>query len=176
MMNATVHGMADFLPAFEAMLLNEGGYKLTDIAGDRGGQTYAGIARKSNPNWPGWIYIDRGDTPPASLVRTFYKEEFWDRLCCDDIENEAIARSLFDFGVNAGWKTSAKLAQIVVGLTPDGKIGPKSLAELNHADPAMFKMGFTLAKIARYRDIVQQDRTQGKFLLGWINRALKESV
>lgn len=35
--------MADFLPAFEEVVLNEGGYKLTDIKQDRGGQTYAGI-------------------------------------------------------------------------------------------------------------------------------------
>ena len=36
--------MADFDPAFDKMIRNEGGFKLTNIAGDRGGQTYAGIA------------------------------------------------------------------------------------------------------------------------------------
>ena len=168
--------MADFLPAFENVVLNEGGYKLTDIKQDRGGQTYAGIARKPNPHWPGWSYIDRGQVPPVSLVRAFYKDEFWDRLRCDEIENEAIAQSLFDFGVNAGWKVSAKLAQVVLGLTPDGVIGPKSIAEINRADPRLFKLAFSLAKLARYRDIVTDDRTQGKFLLGWNNRLLRESV
>jgi hypothetical protein len=34
-------------------------------------------------------------------------------------------------------------------------------------------MAFTLAKIARYRDIVRKDKTQLKFLVGWINRALE---
>jgi hypothetical protein len=33
-------------------------------------------------------------------------------------------------------------------------------------------MSYALAKIARYRDIVQRDKTQIKFLLGWINRTL----
>ena len=37
--------MADFDPAFDKMIRNEGGFKLTHIAGDRGGQTYAGIAK-----------------------------------------------------------------------------------------------------------------------------------
>jgi hypothetical protein len=32
--------MADFAPAFEKMIVAEGGYKLTDIANDRGGQTH----------------------------------------------------------------------------------------------------------------------------------------
>jgi lysozyme family protein len=45
--------MADFLPAFERMIRDEGGYKLVNVAGDRGGQTYAGIARKMNPDWAG---------------------------------------------------------------------------------------------------------------------------
>ena len=168
--------MADFLPAFEEVVLNEGGYKLTDIKQDRGGQTYAGISRKFHPHWPGWSYIDRDQAPPVSLVRAFYKDEFWDRLRCDEIEDESIAMSLFDFGVNAGWRVSAKLAQVVLGLTPDGVIGPKSIAEINRADPRWFKLAFSLAKLARYRDIVTRDRTQGRFLLGWINRLLKGVV
>ena len=36
--------MATFDPAFDKMIRNEGGFKLTNIEGDRGGQTYAGIA------------------------------------------------------------------------------------------------------------------------------------
>jgi hypothetical protein len=40
------------------MIYNEGGFKLIDIAADRGGQTYAGIARNFHPNWPGWHCID----------------------------------------------------------------------------------------------------------------------
>ena len=38
--------MAEFAPAFEEMIRDEGGYQLTAIPGDNGGQTYAGIARK----------------------------------------------------------------------------------------------------------------------------------
>lgn len=37
--------MSDFAVAYERMIRNEGGYVLHQVAGDRGGQTYAGIAR-----------------------------------------------------------------------------------------------------------------------------------
>jgi hypothetical protein len=37
----------------------------------------------------------------------------------------------------------------------------------------LFVASYALAKIARYRDIVMRDRSQIKFLLGWLNRALK---
>ena len=43
--------MSEFQPAFESMIVNEGGYKLTNVSGDKGGMTYAGIARNRWPNW-----------------------------------------------------------------------------------------------------------------------------
>jgi lysozyme family protein len=168
--------MADFNIAFEKTLLAEGGYKLTDIANDRGGQTYAGIARKANPNWLGWNAIDAGGTPPSELVRQFYKLTYWDSLRCDSIINQSVAESIYDFGVNAGVKTSAKLAQIVVGVTPDGVIGQKSLMAINSMKAEQFRPAFSLAKIARYRDIVQRDKSQIKFLMGWLNRTLKDAA
>ena len=168
--------MADFLPAFERMIVNEGGYKLHTVAGDRGGMTYAGIARNAWPRWAGWAVIDAGGAPEAETVRGFYRANFWTPLRLEEVQSPDVVRSLFDFAVNAGTGTAAKLAQVVVGVTPDGRVGPKTLAALNMTDPDVFGPRFALAKIARYRDIVTRDRTQGKFLLGWVNRTLKEAA
>lgn len=168
--------MADFLPAYESMLINEGGYKLTNDPSDRGSTTYAGIARNFHQNWQGWHYIDQGVMPDAQLVRDFYREKFWDMMRLNEVNSQRIARTLFDFGVNAGPGTAAKLAQIIIGTTPDGRIGPKTLEALNAADEDLFIASYALAKIARYRDIVTRDRTQIKFLVGWINRTLKEAT
>ncbi len=115
--------MADFLPAYEAMIRNEGVYKLHDVPGDRGGMTYAGIARRMNPDWPGWAAIDRGETPPSQLVRDFYKARYWQPVRGDGLADQRVAQTMFDFAVNAGTKTAIKLAQIVVGTTPDGVLG-----------------------------------------------------
>lgn len=165
--------MADFLPAYEKMIVAEGGYRLHKVEGDRGGQTYAGIARRSNPGWPGWAALDAGSEPPASLVRDFYAEHYWRPIGGDRIRDQSIAETIFDFGVNGGVKPAAKLAQAVVGATPDGVIGDKTIAALNLAEPALFRAAYALAKIKRYAEIVTRDRTQAKFLLGWINRTLK---
>lgn len=168
--------MADFLPAFESMIRNEGGYKLHIVAGDSGGMTYAGIARNFHPKWPGWAAIYRGEIPDTELVRDFYRVHFWSKIRGDEIGDQRIARSLFDFSVNAGPKTAIKLAQIVAGTTPDGALGPKSLEAINKLDGGAFIAAYALAKIARYRDIVTRDRTQIKFLVGWINRTLREAA
>lgn len=164
--------MADFNPAFEAMIKNEGGYVLHNVEGDRGGMTYAGIARNMHPGWPGWGHIDRQEPVPAQLVRDFYRQQFWAPIKGDDINDQVIAQTIFDFHVNAG-AVAIKLAQLVVGSTPDGAMGNKTVAALNAIDPSKFVMSYALAKIARYRDIVRRDKTQIKFLLGWINRTLE---
>ena len=168
--------MADFDPAYARMIQNEGGYQLTDVPNDRGGITYAGIARKRWPDWEGWRQIDTGETPDTHLVRYFYRDNFWRVIHGDAINAQGVAESIFDFAVNAGPSVAVKLAQIVVGAQPDGVVGPKTLTRLNAVDAAYFKAAYALAKIARYRDIVSKDRTQAKFLLGWINRTLREAA
>lgn len=172
--------MADFLPAYEAMIVDEGGYNLRTIEGDRGGMTYAGIARKFNPEWEGWAYIDRGNTPPTEMVREWYRVNYWIPIWGDQISSQKVAASLFNFAVNTSAPgrpaLAIKLAQLVVGATPDGSLGPRTLAALNACNEDVFVMAYALAKIARYRDIVTRDRSQQKFLLGWINRSLQGVV
>ena len=163
-----------FLEAFENMIKAEGGYVLHKVSGDSGGWTYAGIARNANPNWAGWNIIDKGCEPDAQLVRDFYKKNYWDTANLSRLKHRKIALSIFDFGVNAGVKTSCVLAQTCVGVTPDGKIGEKSIAALNNVEPTYFSLVFALAKIKRYNEIVGKRPVNLKFLRGWINRTFTE--
>lgn len=166
--------MNAFEEAFSATMRREGGYKLHQVEGDTGGMTYAGIARNKNPDWPGWAYIDRGETPPTTLVRTFYYDGYWTPLRGDDLPIN-VAFSLFDFAVNSsapGRPTLAvKLAQIVAGVEPDGVVGPVTIKALWAAKDT-FDARYALAKLQRYADICNRDRSQVKFLLGWVNRTL----
>ncbi len=168
--------MAQFDIAFEEMIKDEGGYVLHEIPNDTGGMTYAGIARNKNPHWAGWALVDRKEFGGilTSMVRDFYRDEFWNKMRGDEITNQEIANSIFNFGVNAGLGMAVKLAQLVVGATPDGGLGPRTLQRLNQfADGQRFKEQYALAKIARYAQICNRDRSQSKFLLGWINRTLR---
>ena len=167
--------MADFNAAFEKMIADEGGYVLHNVAGDTGGMTYAGIARNKNPNWPGWNLIDHDATSNpllTGMVRNFYKVEFWDRIRGDEIANQVVAESVFNFGVNTGMGVAVKLAQLIVGATPDGAVGNVTLQKFNNVEPESFKKAYALAKITRYADICNRNKTQSKFLLGWLNRTL----
>lgn len=177
--------MADFEPCFRKTLALEGGYLLHDIPGDRGGPTYAGIARNRWPMWKGWLLIDAGEFGPdlKAMVYDFFKREFWDRIQGDDMGAQVVACHIYSFAVNAGRRTSIKMAQRIIGATVDGFIGPKTLQALNgciqdEKDEQIFTLRFSLDKIFRFKDICRGDRRRKKdrvvsnlkFLPGWINR------
>lgn len=172
--------MGDFEKAFERTLKNEGGYKLTDDPDDRGGMTYAGIARNRWPGWEGWpLVLERSDHPSlARLVREFYRENFWNRIHGDAILHQGIAEQIYDFAVNAGVATAVKLVQLIVGVTPDGAMGPKTLGALNEqvtlkiSAADVFDERLAVAKLARYAAIADRDASQRQYVRGWLNRTL----
>lgn len=175
--------MADFEKALALTLKSEGGY--VDDPDDPGGETYKGIARSRNPKWEGWVEIDILKTKPnfpknldvssilQEMVKDLYKVNYWHKIKGDDIEDQDIAESIFDFAVNAGPRTSSKLAQITVGAKPDGVIGPKTLAKINSDEKRAFLALFALAKIGRYVDICEKRKTSRKYFFGWVKRTLE---
>ena len=161
---------------FNKMIDNEGGYVDHTVKGDRGGQTYAGVARKFHPSWAGWEYIDKGDYKSAKVkVKEFYYIKFWPKIKGNQIECRDKAFLIFDFAVNAGYRTALKLAQAACNMHKkdiDGVMGPKTLEIVNSMEGYLFKHTYTCAKIERYRAICMNDKSQKKFLLGWINRTM----
>lgn len=150
--------MADFAPAFAKMLADEGGLVWSNRAADRGGETFAGIARKFHEAKTAelWAKIDAlkkmSDFPAStqraafqSMVRpyveAFYRAEFWDAMGLYEIEAQSIAGEIFDTSVNTGKKMAAVIAQRAVNacnfgspvpeIVVDGKFGPRSRQAIN---------------------------------------------
>jgi len=153
----------------DKVLESEGGYQLTTLVGDSGGQTYAGIARNPNPHWEGWELIDKGETPPKEIVRSFYKANFWDKVRGDELP-AGIDYLVYDFAVNAGVNRAAKFLQQSVGATPDGAIGPGTMALVAKATPTDTLQKFAQQKEAFYNSLAKKNPTQQRFLKGWLNR------
>lgn len=160
--------MADYSAAITKTLAREGGSAYTEIKGDAGGATKFGISARAYPG------VDIRNLTEQQ-ARDIYRRDYWDRIKGGDINSQAIAEAIFDFAVNAGVVTASKLAQMAIGVSdPDGIIGINTVSRLN--SPMIkaedFIASYTLLKIARYAAICNKDKTQTKFLLGWINRAL----
>ena len=163
--------MADFEKAFSRLMAEEG-IGLSDVPGDRGGLTFAGITRKNHPKWEGWRWIDSGETPPTQLVRDFYHQYYWMPVHGDKIQSQPVAEALFSQFVNMG-STAIKLMQACVNVIQDGKIGPKTLAAINRYPEAYLLLMYSHVNIRRYHAIGMKDKTQRKFWPGWIARGLR---
>lgn len=175
--------MANFIVAIKETLKAEGGY--VNDPDDPGGETYKGIARQRNSKWSGWTTIDllkthsrfpknlEDDESLQEQVMHLYEVNYWDKVRGDDINDQDIADSIFDFAVNAGPRTSSKLAQLACGAKPDGVIGDQTIAKLNADDKRGFLATFALAKIGRYVDICEKRKESRKFFFGWVRRTLE---
>ncbi|VAX03465.1 Lysozyme (N-acetylmuramidase) family [hydrothermal vent metagenome] len=158
--------MADFNKAIGKTLAHEGGAKFTDDPTDRGGATKYGISQRAYPN------VDIRNLTEQQ-ARDIYKRDYWDRIRADEMTSQAIAENIFDTAVNMGVRTASRLAQVALDIEPaDGIIGSQSLKTINAADESSFIANYTIAKIARYTYICNRNKSQKKYLLGWINRAL----
>lgn len=154
---------------------------------DAGGETYRGISRKAHPNWEGWEIVDahkplkknqKIDSPELEeSIIEFYDEKYYRPSKAHLINNNIIAAHVFDHSVNAGIKAGAKILQKAInavthkGIDVDGVIGNVTLSFANNA-----AYGDRIAKEivsqrnAFYTNIVEKNKTQAKFLNGWLNR------
>jgi lysozyme family protein len=105
------------------------------------------------------------------MVEPLYRKRFWAAVRADELPS-GLDYLLFDFAVNSGPGRAAKILQTVVGVTPDGGIGPMTLAAVAEQDPAELIEKYSQAKENFYRSLSTFD-TFGK---GWLNRVAAVKV
>lgn len=158
---------------------------------DRGGETYAGIARKFWPNWLGWKKIDaikskygktasiinqyaKKDAELSEMISQFYKGNFWDSLKLDAVTDQQLANTVYDFGVNSGTDRAAKTLQNaandtgLVSVVVDGKVGAKTIAAINALSPLNVHTNFNRRRTDFYKSIAVG--SQAQFLKSWLSR------
>lgn len=187
--------MADF-KLFKPILLQlEGLY--ANEPGDSGGETWMGISRNNYPAWAGWPIIDAAkramnfilnednikilnnvlklNAPLQALVDKFYECAEWDTILGDDIENQSIANFMADWEVNAGETAPVQHAQRILGVDPDGKMGPLTLSALNlkvRTAGADFFAQMQHARLDFYTSIATAHPAKKKFLNTWVRRTM----
>jgi len=147
--------------------------------GDNGGETYAGIARKSHPDWEGWNIIDKTDGLPdlTDMVIDFYDKKYYSKI---ETSNENVNKILLSASVNCGVKNAVKFFQTAINLhnnggkrtnnlVTDGVLGKLTLAgfeDLNDRHDAIVES--ILIEWGKYYH--RLDFPQ--FITGWINRII----
>ena len=123
---------ANFEACLAEVLTWEGGW--SDHPSDPGGATMKGITLATYRQWkPGASKAQLKAITDAE-VRAIYKQGYWDVVQADDLP-PGLDLVAFDAAVNSGPMRSAKWLQGALGVAPDGKIGPQTLAAAQAADP-----------------------------------------
>lgn len=97
------------------------------------------------------------------------KKYYWDRWQADKIINQSIADILVDWVWGSG-KWGIVIPQRILGVTPDGQVGPKTIAALNSQSQAILFDKIYQARIDFLAQIVRNNPSQKRFIQGWMNR------
>ena len=124
----------------------EGGY--SDTPGDSGGPTNFGITLATLKAYDGNQALTADDVKklaPATATE-IYRTAYWNRMQCGALP-AGLDLEVFDFGVNSGPAESVKTLQKIVGVTPDGSIGPITLAAVGQLNAADLVARFAQARL-----------------------------
>lgn len=165
-----------------ATLRFEGGYVFDK--NDHGGETYRGIARRSNPDWPGWAVLEkfkplqRGDIVNDCTLKDAVRQLYWDKYftsnSLDKFNNLCMALVVFDFAVHGGF--SARRLQIEINevfalnLLADGILGEASCKAINSLPALRFCSMVIAMRREHLEAIIRRDPSQQKFEKGWMSR------
>jgi len=156
--------------SFELMLKSEGGYVNNPL--DPGGRTNLGVTQGT---WESWVGRPSDKAEMRSLtpekVEPLYKKKYFDAVRGDELP-VGLDYLVFDFAVNAGPGRAIKVMQSAVGVTPDGKFGPMTMAAVQAVDPVDLIERFSQAKEDFYRSLT----TFATFGKGWLNRVVDVKV
>lgn len=151
------------------VLKREGGY--SNHAADRGGATNMGVTQRTYSAWrtdQGLGHMDvRGLT--HSEARQIYRDNYWTPARCEDLP-DAIRHIHFDTAVNSGVARAAKLLQESARVEQDGQIGPQTLHAALAMPPDLLHARYLVARYAFFGSIVERDRSQLAFIVGWLSR------
>lgn len=152
----------------------EGGFVNDPV--DKGGATNMGVTIGT---WRSVGYDKDGDgdidvddlhlLDKEDVIERVLRPHYWNRWRADEILNQSVANILVDW-VWASGTHGIKRPQRILGVTPDGIVGPKTLAAVNSMDPMELHFRIKNDRIKFINEICQRDPSQERFRKGWMNR------
>lgn len=164
----------------------EGGY--SNDPNDFGGETNHGVTHDTLKKYQdkhgglgeGGKRVDVKELT-QDQAKAIYKQVYYDDRRIREIKDVATAGHIFDLGLNHAPETGATFVQKAINgaipganLQVDGVVGSKTIDALNKATPEQLKAinnAIVREREAHYRQQVQQNPKQERFLKGWLKRS-----
>lgn len=170
--------MADFDLAFSKLISDSEG---TEVFIDRatGEVSKFGVTLKLASDLH---FCEPGDetfirTLTLEAAKTFYFDVFWQPLMLSGLKDQGVATKLFDMSVNMGQKQAVTLLQRALNelggrLSPDGKMGPFTLAAINTvSEPWQLLMELRAVSLSFYSHLVDTRPEFAKYWENWKARS-----
>lgn len=182
------------------------GDSLSNHYADRGGETFAGIARNRNPAWTGWDIIDLAkerhsdrlsptegeETLLKQLHRQFFHDNFWTPIRGGDITWQPFANELYDSAVLHGPDSATRWMQTALNVSNrrqklwpdirvDGRMGPATLHSMDMArkTPERAWLVLQVAETQqenRFFSLALADEVQEENLYGWYRKRIQNRI
>ena len=163
--------MAEFDLFVDTLLdVNEGSEYVPDDCGR--GPSKWGITLETYRQWDPGATADTIRDMTRDGAAYFYRCQFgWEPLHMPAIHSQAVAEKVFDLQVNTG--RGVVFLQQAANVTPDGRIGPVTLAAVNAIPPdEMLKRIYAAGK-AYYDSVVAAHPDRQRLYVGWMARLAK---
>ncbi len=169
---------ADFNRFVDIIIEHEGGARFVNHPADPGGATRWGISlsfaryQKARFDLDGDGDVDGDDIRilPRGVAVAAYQDSFWAPTRAAELP-VYLALPVFDMAVNQGQRAAIRCLQRAVGASPDGVIGPKTIATAHgRNDTAAVAAEFLVRRLLKYSAI--DAARLAAFGRGWFNRAV----
>ena len=146
----------------------EGGY--SNIQGDSGGETVSGITQTKYQE----MYGTNKDVKDLTENQWGHimKTEYWDKMRCDEINNQTVANLIADWAVNSGTGTACKQLSAMLGLDVHYKMKDQAIEILNDRIENNTEGLINEIAAARrsYYNSIASKPGNAQFLEGWLKR------
>ena len=148
--------MSRFADCFHLVLGTEGGY--SNDPDDPGGETIWGITRRDHPD----LWVE--GRPSIEDAQDRYFTHYWRKAGCDRLA-EPFDLLVFDSAVNQGIYPAVLAVQKALSVTPDGRVGPLTIAAAKAAGKEEVAMSLAYRALA-----YSQLHGFSRYGLGWLKR------
>lgn len=163
----------DFSACLAFVLRWEGGY--VNDPDDKGGATNKGITQAVYDEWRERKHYDKRSVKDieSGEVSQIYFEQYWKPTRCPSLDTP-MTLIMFDSAVNHGVSRAIRFLQDMLGTKVDGHFGPQTMQAFDDMEQwhgtGHIARNYVDRRELFYRDIVQNNPKQEKFLKGWLNR------
>jgi lysozyme family protein len=160
--------MADYQKLVPFILQWEGGFVNDPL--DKGGATNKGVTIATFQQFYGAdATVEQLKNITDKQWSHIFKSGYWNDWRADEIRSQSVANILVDWRWLSG-SPAIKNPQRLLGVVPDGVVGPKTIAEVNAIDAKKLFDDIKADRVRYINDIIVRTPTNEKFRKGWMNR------